>query len=275
MNDLGASIGITRSSSDRRDTSCRSNARLERLAEAARTAPPMGRATVRAWADSCCWPAASSLGALGQLFAAATGHGDCRAGARFRARLCASRRSSRARPRSRSPCRARPPLSRPRTSMPARPAISPSATSTSAIASRREICWRSSRCRSSMTRFRRTRRPSISSKSALQQAEANLKLAQVTWDRDRPLVKQGLGDPAAGHGRRPDREGRRGRGRRRATERRGAGEPAQAAASEPRATPRSSRRSTASSPSATSMSAAWCRATPPAAPSCSRSCRRT
>jgi RND family efflux transporter MFP subunit len=28
-------------------------------------------------------------------------------------------------------------------------------------------------------------------KSALEQAQANLKLAQVTWDRDRPLVKQG------------------------------------------------------------------------------------
>ena len=28
-------------------------------------------------------------------------------------------------------------------------------------------------------------------KSALQQAQANLRLAQVTWDRDRPLVKQG------------------------------------------------------------------------------------
>jgi multidrug efflux pump subunit AcrA (membrane-fusion protein) len=28
-------------------------------------------------------------------------------------------------------------------------------------------------------------------KSALEQAQANLKLAQVTWDRDRPLVKEG------------------------------------------------------------------------------------
>ena len=28
-------------------------------------------------------------------------------------------------------------------------------------------------------------------KASLQQAEANVKLAQVTWDRDRPLVSQG------------------------------------------------------------------------------------
>jgi hypothetical protein len=44
-----------------------------------------------------------------------------------------------------------------------RPAISRSAMSTSVIASKREICWRSSQSPSSITRFRRTRRRSISS----------------------------------------------------------------------------------------------------------------
>ena len=66
-------------------------------------------------------------------------------------------------PRFRSPCQARRPPSPPRTSMPARPAISRSAMSISVIASRQEICWRSSQSPSSITRFRRTSRPSISS----------------------------------------------------------------------------------------------------------------
>ena len=35
-------------------------------------------------------------------------------------------------------------------------------------------------------------------KQTLTQAQANLELAQVTWDRDRPLVGQGWRDPAAG-----------------------------------------------------------------------------
>ena len=34
--------------------------------------------------------------------------------------------------------------------------------------------------------------------AAVQQAQANRDLAQVTWNRDSPLVKQGLGDAAAG-----------------------------------------------------------------------------
>jgi hypothetical protein len=76
---------------------------------------------------------------------------------------CALRRSRRARTQFRSPCRARRPHSPRQISTPARPAISISATSTSAIASRREIRWRSSQCRSSTIRFRRTRRRSISS----------------------------------------------------------------------------------------------------------------
>jgi len=71
------------------------------------------------------------------------------------------------------------------------PAISPRATSTSEIMSRRENCWRSSQYRNSMTRFRRTRRRSIRLKSALTRAEANRRLRQVTWDRDQPLVEKG------------------------------------------------------------------------------------
>ena len=59
-------------------------------------------------------------------------------------------------------------------------------------------------------------------KAAVQQAQANLDLAQVTWDRDSPLVKQGLGDAAAGHHRRPDPQGAAGRGRRGASQRDGA-----------------------------------------------------
>ena len=42
-----------------------------------------------------------------------------------------------------------------------------------------------------MTRFHRTRRPSIKLKSALDQAEANRRLAEVTWGRDEPLVERG------------------------------------------------------------------------------------
>ena len=49
-------------------------------------------------------------------------------------------------------------------------------------------------------------------KAAVQQAQANLELAQVTWDRDSPLVKQGWVTPAAGHHRRPDPQGAAGRG---------------------------------------------------------------
>jgi hypothetical protein len=48
------------------------------------------------------------------------------------------------------------------TSLPAQPAISLSAMSTSGIMSGQEICWHSSQYRNSMTRFRRTRRCSIS-----------------------------------------------------------------------------------------------------------------
>ena len=111
-------------------------------------------------------------------------------------------------------------------------------------------------------------------KSALVQAEASLKLAQVTWSRDEPLVnkgwvteQQGTIDVQTVKGREPQL-------------------PLGNTMSRPKRscsssfvitgiTPRWSRRLTASSPSATSMSAVWCRGMPPAAPSCSRSCRRT
>jgi multidrug efflux pump subunit AcrA (membrane-fusion protein) len=43
--------------------------------------------------------------------------------------------------------------------------------------------------------------------SALDQAEANLKLAQVTWDRDRPPVDKGWATQQQGNDRRPDPEG--------------------------------------------------------------------
>ena len=100
---------------------------------------------------------------VGTLFAAARGHGDRRAGARFRARACASRRSRRAPDHIGNLAGHDGRIRGRRTSMPAPPAISPSAMSTSAIASRRATCWRSSQCRSSTTRSRRTRRRSLSS----------------------------------------------------------------------------------------------------------------
>ena len=93
---------------------------------------------------------------------------------------------------------------------------------------------------------------------------------QVTWDRDKPLVKQGwvtrsratpTADPAGAAA---------GGGQRRAGQHRGAGGAAAGAAASRRSISAWSRRSTASSPSATSTSAAWCRPTRPAAPSCSR-----
>ena len=42
-----------------------------------------------------------------------------------------------------------------------------------------------------MTRSHRTSSTLTQLKASLQQAQANVKLAQVTWDRDRPLVNQG------------------------------------------------------------------------------------
>ena len=52
-------------------------------------------------------------------------------------------------------------------------------------------CSRSWRCRSWTTRSCRTSSTLTQLRASLQQAEANVKLAQVTWDRDRPLVNQG------------------------------------------------------------------------------------
>ena len=50
--------------------------------------------------------------------------------------------------------------------------------------------WR----RSSITRSPRPRRRWPSSRRRCSRRKANRELAQVTWDRDRPLVEQGLGD---------------------------------------------------------------------------------
>jgi multidrug efflux pump subunit AcrA (membrane-fusion protein) len=72
-------------------------------------------------------------------------------------------------------------------------AISPSATSTSGIASKQEICWRSSPYRSSQNGATLNQL-----KSAQDQAEANRKLAQVTWGRDEPLVHKGWVTPQQG-----------------------------------------------------------------------------
>ena len=58
----------------------------------------------------------------------------------------------------------------------------------------RGSCWRRSPHRSSITRSRRPRPRSAQLQATLQQAQANKELAQVTWDRDSPLVEQGLGD---------------------------------------------------------------------------------
>ena len=112
-------------------------------------------------------------------------------------------------------------------------------------------------------------------KAAVQQAQANKELAQVTWERDSPLVEQGLGDPAAGHHRRADPQGAGGRGRRRASQCSGAARRRFRCSTSRRPISASSRRSTASSPSATSTSAAWCRPMRSAARSCSPSCRAT
>ena len=112
-------------------------------------------------------------------------------------------------------------------------------------------------------------------KSALEQAQANSKLAQVTWDRDRPLVGQGWATQQQGT---IDVQTLK------AQEAAVAVAQANVAAQEKLLmTLRQNRdyasggrrRSTASSRSATSTSAAWCRATPTPAPSCSRSCRGT
>ena len=75
--------------------------------------------------------------------------------------------------------------------MPGRPAISANAMSTSAITSNKASCWRSSRCPSSIDQISQNEATLNQLKAALEQAQANLKLAQVTWDRDRPLVNEG------------------------------------------------------------------------------------
>ena len=104
---------------------------------------------------------------------------------------CAPQRSRRAPAPNPSPYPPRRPRSRTRTFMPAPPAISESAMSISAITSRQKSCWRSSWCRNLTNRSPKTRATLNQLQSALDQAQANLKLDQVTWGRDRPLVRDG------------------------------------------------------------------------------------
>ena len=119
-------------------------------------------------------------------------------------------------------CPRRPRRSRRRTSLRAPAAISTSATSISAITSRKASCWREIVAPELDHQIAQAEATLGQLKAALQQAQANMDLAQVTWDRDSPLVEQGLGDPAAGHHRRADPQGAAGRGRRRASQCRGA-----------------------------------------------------
>jgi multidrug efflux pump subunit AcrA (membrane-fusion protein) len=70
-------------------------------------------------------------------------------------------------------------------------------------------------------------------KSALDQVNASLKLAQDTWSRDEPLVNKGWVTQQQGSRGRSDREGTRGRSCRRPAQRHGAGERGQAAPSQP------------------------------------------
>ena len=140
------------------------------------------------------------------LRAASAGALRCRARPRLgpQVRVAAVRPSAGTRS---SACRPPPRRSRPPTSSRAPAAISTSARSISAITSRRASCSPISWRPSSITRSRRPRRRSAQLKAALQQAQANRELAKVTWDRDKPLVKQGWLTAAAGHDRRPDPEG--------------------------------------------------------------------
>jgi multidrug efflux pump subunit AcrA (membrane-fusion protein) len=110
--------------------------------------------------------------------------------------------------------------------------------------------------------------------AALQQATANSVLAQVTWNRDRPLVEQGWVTKQQGT---VDVQTLRAQQARsaslRAMSRRS--KRSSWSSSSRRRISRSSRHSTGSSPSATSMSGAWSRRTLWEAPSCSRSSKAT
>ena len=72
-----------------------------------------------------------------------------------------------------------------------RAAIFPSAQSTSAAGSKPDSCWSRSPPRSSSIRSRRREGTLAQLEAALQQAQANRDLAQVTWDRDGKLVQEG------------------------------------------------------------------------------------
>ena len=90
------------------------------------------------------------------------------------------------------------------------------------------------------TRRTRTRSPDFAERGDAHSAqvsagagEGQLNLAQVTWDRDSPLVEKGWVTQQQGDGRRPDPQGAAGGSWRRAGERRSPGEPAPRAPSEP------------------------------------------
>ena len=72
-----------------------------------------------------------------------------------------------------------------------RAAIFPSAQSTSAAGSKPDSCWSRSPPRRSSIKSLRRRERSRRLEAALQQAQANRDLAQVTWDRDGKLVQEG------------------------------------------------------------------------------------
>ena len=81
--------------------------------------------------------------------------------------------------------------------MPAPPAISPSAMSISAIMSKQGDLLAQLAVPELDDQISQNEATLDQLKSALEQAEANGKLAEVTWGRDRPLGQEGLGNPAA------------------------------------------------------------------------------
>ena len=70
--------------------------------------------------------------------------------------------------------------------MPARPAISTSVSSTSAIASKQGELLAELAVPEQDDQISQNEATRNQLQSALDQAQANLKLAQVTWDRDQP-----------------------------------------------------------------------------------------
>ena len=151
-----------------------------------------------------CWRAASWR-RLGTSVATGTGHGDCRAGARLRARGAC--RDGRAKPRDhigdlaghdRRICG--------RGYLCPRDRLYRQAQRRHwRAASRPATCWRSSRRRSSTTRFRRTKSTLTQLEASLQQAEANAKLAAGDLGPDNPWSNK-AGRPSSRARSTPDRE---------------------------------------------------------------------